>query len=66
MKILKRKPVSEKFYFDKKTERDIVKFQNYKRINKKKEIFTDKIEPVLSKLIQNVIYTYKFNQLRRV
>jgi actin-like ATPase involved in cell morphogenesis len=51
----------DKMYFTRDTERAIVKFQNYKTISKKKKIFEEKISPSLDRLVDSIIYTYKFN-----
>jgi hypothetical protein len=63
-KLQKRNNIDKShIYFTKDTERSIVKFQNYKRIEKKKEIFVKKIKPALDRLVDSIIYTYKFNTM---
>ena len=58
-----KKSNKSNFYFDMNVERSIIKFQNYKSIKKKKQIFVEKIKPALDKLIENIIFTYKFHTI---
>jgi len=53
----------KKKYFDQNTEDSIVKFQQEPDIEKKKIIFVKEIRYAFSKLIENVIYVYKFYTL---
>jgi len=55
----------KKKYFDQDTEDSIVKFQQEPDIEIKKIIFVKEIRPAFSKLIENVIFVYKFYTLRR-
>jgi len=55
------KKKNDKIYFDLETEKAIIKFQNYKSAKKRKEIFVSKIKPSFDKLIENIIFTYKFH-----
>lgn len=57
------KKKNNKIYFDLSTEKAILKFQKQKNPEKKKEIFVKKIKPALDKLIENIIFTYKFHSL---
>lgn len=59
-----KKEKSNKNYFDENTEKAIVKFQKYKSIKKKKKIFVEKVKPAFDKLIENIIFTYKFHTMR--
>jgi len=52
------------FYFDENTEKAILKFQKYRSHKKKKQIFVEKIKPCFEKLIENIIFTYKFHLIR--
>lgn len=62
----KTKVKKEKIYFDSKTEKAIVSFQNELNIEKRKKIFIKKIKPCLDKLIENIIFTYKFHSLDNI
>ena len=57
------KKENNKIYFDLTTEKAILKFQKQKNPEKKKKIFVEKIKPALDKLIENIIFTYKFHSL---
>lgn len=50
-------------YFDQTTEDSIVKFQKEPDIDQKKKIFLEEIFPAFAKLIENIIYVYKFHNL---
>lgn len=58
------KKSSKKNYFNQDTEDSIVKFQQEQDVEKKKEIFTKEIRPAFAKLIENVIFVYKFYTMR--
>jgi len=67
MKTIKKKKVESKrnkMYFDNNTQKAIVKFQKYKQTKRKKEIFVKEIKPAFEKLIENIIFTYKFHTIR--
>jgi hypothetical protein len=50
-------------YFDQKVEDAIVEFQRELDTEKKKEIFATRIRPALMKLVENIIFVYKFNSI---
>jgi hypothetical protein len=50
-------------YFDGETEKSIVKFQKEPDIEQKKKIFVEEIRPAFVKLIENIIFVYKFHTL---
>lgn len=54
---------TNKNYFDHNTEASIVKFQSEPDHEKKKEIFVQEIQPSFLKLIENIIFVYKFHTL---
>jgi hypothetical protein len=58
-----KKP-SKKKYFNQDTEDAIVRFQQEPDAEKKKHIFVSDIRPAFLKLIENVIFVYKFYTLR--
>jgi hypothetical protein len=53
-------------YFDKKTEDAIIRLQQELDLEKKKEIFVQEIKPSFSKLIENIIFVYKFHTLGEI
>lgn len=55
--------VSKDNYFDESTQSSIIKFQNEPDIEKKKIIFVKEIQPAFLKLIENIIFVYKFHAL---
>ncbi|MBI2449265.1 hypothetical protein HYV49_03125 [Candidatus Pacearchaeota archaeon] len=55
-----------KNYFDLKTEKNIIKFQKEKKIEKRKIIFDNLIRPSFEKLIENIIFVYKFKSLESI
>ena len=50
-------------YFNQDTENSIVKFQTEPDIEIKKKIFLEEIQPAFLKLIENIIFVYKFHTL---
>lgn len=56
------KPTSNN-YFDHRTEASIVKFQTEPDLEQKKRIFVEEIQPSFLKLIENIIFVYKFHTL---
>lgn len=52
-------------YFNDETEKSVIKYQDEQNIEKKNQIFSKEIRPSLAKLIENIIYVYKFHLLRR-
>ena len=50
-------------YFDHNTEASIVKFQKEPDIENKKKIFVEEIRHSFAKLIENIIFVYKFHSL---
>ena len=50
-------------YFDDTTQQAILDFQSEPDIEEKKRIFVKRIQPSFSKLIENVIFVYKFHNL---
>jgi len=57
---------SSNTYFDSSTETSIVAFQNEPDIEKKKEIFVKDIRPSFLKLVENIIFVYKFHSLGEI
>ena len=53
-------------YFDKSAQDAILKFQHEPDLKKKKQIFVNEIQPAFSKLIENIIFVYKFHTLGNV
>jgi len=53
----------KKKYFDQDTEDSIVKYQQEPDVEIKKKIFVEEIRPAFLKLIENVIFVYKFYTL---
>jgi hypothetical protein len=62
----KEEPVVLNNYFDHNTEDAIVRFQQEPDIEIKKKIFVEKIRPSFLKLIENIIYVYKFHTLGEI
>ncbi|MEK6878960.1 MAG: hypothetical protein AABY22_05095, partial [Nanoarchaeota archaeon] len=58
--------LKNKNYFDETTQKFIVKFQKEKNSEKQKNIFNKKIRPALEKLIENIIFVYKFKSLENI
>src|SRR5271165_2927161 len=56
-------PVKNPNYFDDVTQASIVKFQFEPDIEQKKKIFIEEIRPAFLKLIENIIFVYKFHSL---
>lgn len=52
-------------YFNDETEKSVIKYQDEQDVEKKNQIFSKEIRPALAKLIENIIYVYKFHLLRR-
>jgi len=50
-------------YFGKATENAIIDYQQEPGIEEKKKIFVDRIRPAFSKLVENIIFVYKFNAM---
>lgn len=63
---MKDKKNKSKNYFDETTEKFIVKFQKEKKVEKQKKIFHEKIRPAFEKLIENIIFVYKFKSLENI
>lgn len=59
-------PKTSANYFDAETEASIVKFQTEPDIEKKKQIFVAEIQPAFAKLIENIIFVYKFHTLGEI
>lgn len=53
-------------YFNHHTDAAIVAFQNEEDIEKRKKIFVDGIQIPFSKLVENIIFVYKFNTLGNI
>lgn len=53
-------------YFTSDTELSILEFQNEPDIEKKKSIFLKDIQPAFSKLVENIIFVYKFHTLGNI
>lgn len=51
-------------YFNQGTEDAITKFQQASSIPEKQQIFVENIRPAFLKLIENIIFVYKFHTLR--
>lgn len=54
---------SSNIYFSNITQDAIVRFQGAPSLEDKNKIFTEEISPVFNKLIENIIFTYKFSNL---
>jgi hypothetical protein len=65
---LKRKKGSKESvnYFNKDTENAIIEFQQEENLELKKKIFVEKIRLPFLKLIENIIYVYKFHTLGEI
>lgn len=61
-KIKKRKKKSAN-YFGTPTQNAIVDYQNEPGIEEKKKIYVERIQPAFSKLVENIIFVYKFNAM---
>jgi hypothetical protein len=57
--------ISSPNYFSDETEKSVIRYQDEQDAEKKNAIFSQEIRPALLKLIENVIYVYKFHILRR-
>jgi hypothetical protein len=53
-------------YFDENTEKAIIQFQDEPEIEKKQQVFVDEIQPAFSKLVENIIFVYKFHSLGNI
>jgi hypothetical protein len=58
------KSISSANYFSDDTEKAVIKYQDEQDLEIKKKIFSQDIRPAFSKLIENIIYVYKFHLLR--
>lgn len=56
--------VSNINYFNDETEQSVIRYQDEQDPQKKQKIFSDEIRPSFAKLIENIIYVYKFHLLR--
>lgn len=59
----KRKKKKKNNYFTEHTQEAIVEFQQEPDMDKKKEIFVSRIQPAFAKLVENLIFVYKFHTL---
>lgn len=50
-------------YFDQAVQDAIIRFQQEEDVEKQKKIFVEEIQPAFSKLIENIIFVYKFHTL---
>jgi hypothetical protein len=68
LKKLEQAPASAKVsnpnYFNDDTEKSVILYQDELDPQKKNDIFATQIKPALAKLIENIIYVYKFHLLR--
>lgn len=55
-----------KQYFNAKTEEGIIAFQKELDPQKRKEIFSTRVRPAFSKLIENIIFVYQFKSLENI
>jgi len=62
----KRKGSSSDNYFNDKTQEAIVLFKRAEDVEERKEIFVEKIQPAFSKLVENVMFVYKFHTLGNI
>lgn len=62
---VEKKPKSNN-YFDQNTEDAIVRFQKEPNIETKKKIFVSDVRPSFLKLIENIIFVYKFHTLGEI
>lgn len=53
-------------YFTSDTEKSILKFQDEPELEKQKKIFVEEIRPAFAKLIENIIFVYKFHTLGNI
>src|SRR3989442_486379 len=53
-------------YFDKNTEKAIIEFQKENDIQKRKEIFSTRIQPAFAKLVENIIFVYGFKTIENI
>lgn len=60
----KQTPTSNPNYFNDDTEKSLIKYQDEQNPELKNKIFSSEIRPALAKLIENIIYVYKFHLIR--
>ncbi len=53
-------------YFTNDTQISIIKFQDEPDLTKRKKIFVEEIRPAFAKLIENIIFVYKFHTLGNI
>lgn len=63
MQTTKKKKKKGKNYFNQDTENAIVAFQEAETIKERQEIFVASIQPAFVKLVENIIFVYKFHTL---
>lgn len=62
----KAKKKKKSNYFNEETESAIIAFQEEEDVEKQKKIFVDGIQPSFSKLVENIIFVYKFHTLGNI
>ncbi len=62
----RRKKKKSNNYFNQDTENAIIAFQAQEDLEKKKKIFVDDIRPAFTKLIENIIFVYKFHTMGNI
>lgn len=62
----KKKKKKGKNYFTSETEKAILEFQVEPTQKEKQKIFTERVEPAFRKLVENVIFVYKFHTMGHI
>ena len=65
-RIKRKKGGKSNVYFTEETENAIIRFQEEENEELKKQIFVKDIQPALNKLIENIIFVYKFHTLGEI
>src|SRR3990167_10510539 len=61
-----KKGTITKDYFNSDTEKAIVEFQKELNLERKKDIFIKDIKPACDKLVENLVFVYKFHTLGQI
>ena len=59
-----QKPKNSVAYFSVKTDESVARFQDAPTLEIKNKVFLEEIQPAFAKLIENIIFVYKFHILR--
>lgn len=62
----KRKKKGSNNYFNKDTEAAIIRFQEESDLAKRKKIFVEEVRPAFAKLIENLLFVYKFHAIGNI